>query len=846
VKFLNLTDFLALRVKRSLSRRFLVGLAVTSLVVTALASIGGFLVFERELERREIGFLGDYVRERSVNIDKRFSHLASHHQEAGNALARRMAMLDPATTERLLDLHYPLKGDGTRRTRPDDFDGRLGVEGHHTYGMGGFIKDAGAMSLDEKKALVAAYSVVSEFGQSMHADYDNFYFFTPKTRLVMFGPDRPDRLMFYRHDAPPTLDVSGEEMARITLPANDPSHATRCTNLQRLIQDNHGERLATGCITPAYVRGQYVGSFGSSLDLTGFFLNAIKKTLPGASNLVVTEKGELIAYPGFATPGRASPETIARYERELRLKALVAAIEAQGRPEGVITSPDGANIVAFSRLNGPDWFLLVSYPKSAMTASAAKSASWVLLVGLIAAALQTALVVALARHTIVHPLERLAEASEAGVEGDLDRCARLPETHRQDEIGVLARALQSERDTVRETLASLEERVRLRTAELEKANAEKSRFLANMSHELRTPLNGVIAISESLAAEQTTAHGRELAELIVSSGRLLEQVLTDILDFSKIEAGEITLAREAFSMEGVVRRIAELHRASAESKGLDLGWRIDPAAEGQWMGDPVRLTQVLSNLLSNAVKFTGEGSVRLEVTAEGGAIGFAVTDTGIGFDDEVRARLFRRFEQADASIRRRYGGTGLGLAISRSLVELMGGRIDVASEPGKGSRFSFTLPLDHAAGPATEEASDQGDAVTLAGARVLLAEDHPTNQKVIQLILGAAGVEIDTVENGAEALRRLEAGPYDLVLMDMQMPEMDGLTATRLLREREHASGARRTPVIMLTANAMDEHVRASREAGADEHLSKPIRAAALFEAMARLLADDGQASAVA
>ncbi|MGA0599446.1 ATP-binding protein [Caulobacter sp. KR2-114] len=841
-----MADFLALRVKRSLSRRFLIGLAITSLAVTALASIGGFLVFERELERREIGFLGDYVRERSVNIDKRFSHLASHHQEAGQALARRVAMLDPATTERLLDLHYPLQADGTRRTRPADFDGRLGAEGHHTYGMGGFLRDAGTMSPDEKKVLAAAFGVVSEFGQSMHADYDNFYFFTPKTRLVMFGPDRPDRLMFYRHDAPADLDVSHEEMARITLPANDPGRATRCTNLQRLIQDNHGERLATGCITPAYVNGQYVGSFGSSLDLTGFFLNAIKKTLPGASNLVVTDKAELIAYPGFATPGRASPETVARYERQLGLKALIAAIKATDRPEGVITSPDGANIVAFSRLTGPDWFLLVSYPKSAMTASAARSASWVLLVGLIAAALQTALVVALARRAIVLPLERLAEASEAGAEGDLDRCARLPETERQDEIGVLARALQSERDTVRETLASLEERVRLRTAELEKANAEKSRFLANMSHELRTPLNGVIAISESLAAEQTTAHGRELAELIVSSGRLLEQVLTDILDFSKIEAGEITLAREAFSMEGVVRRIAELHRASAESKGLEMAWRIDPAAEGQWMGDSVRLTQVLSNLLSNAVKFTGEGSVRLEVTAEAGVIGFAVTDTGIGFDDEVRARLFRRFEQADASIRRRYGGTGLGLAISRSLVELMGGRIDVTSEPGKGSRFSFTLPLEHAAGPAAAESADQGDAISLAGARVLLAEDHPTNQKVIQLILGAAGVDIDTVENGAEALERLAAGPYDLVLMDMQMPEMDGLTATRLLRERERAAGAPRTPVIMLTANAMDEHVRASREAGADEHLSKPIRAAALFEAMARLLAEGERAAEVA
>jgi len=836
-----------LRGTRSLSRRFLIGLAITSLVVTALASVGGFLVFEQELERRQTGFLADYVHERGANIDKRFSHLSGHHQAAADALGRRVALLDAPTTERLLDLHYPLQADGTRRTRPADFDGRLNAEGHHIYGLGGFVRDAKTLTLDEKKALVAAYGIVSEYGQAMHADYDNFYFFTPKTRLVMFGPDRPDHLMFYRHDAPASLDISGEEMAKITLPANDPSQETRCTNLQRLIQDNHGERLATGCITPAYVNHQYAGSFGSSLELTGFFLNAIKKTLPGASNLVVTDKAELIAYPGFETPGRASPQTIARYQRELGLKSLVAAIKAEDRDQGVITSPDDQNIVAFSRLSGPNWYLLVSYPKSAMTASAAKSASWVLLVGLIAAALQTALVVGLARRSIVLPLQRLAAASEPGEDGEVDRTVRLPETGRKDEIGVLARALQTEREKVGETLASLEERVRVRTAELEKANAEKSRFLANMSHELRTPLNGVIAISETLAAQQTTEHGRELAELIVSSGRLLEQVLTDILDFSKIEAGEITLARESFSMEGVVRRIAELHRASAEGKGLALDWSVDAAAAGQWMGDSVRLTQVLSNLLSNAVKFTDRGAVRLAIQGGPDGVAFSVTDTGIGFDDEVKSRLFRRFEQADASIRRRFGGTGLGLAISRSLVELMGGRISVESEPGNGSRFSFVLPLERAAQPVADEApADEAD-FSLAGRRILLAEDHPTNQKVIQLILGAAGVEIDTVENGAEALDHLAAGPHDLVLMDMQMPVMDGLTATRLLRERERAAGARRIPVIMLTANAMDEHVRASHEAGADEHLSKPIRAAALFEAMARLLAEaEADAAAVA
>jgi signal transduction histidine kinase/ActR/RegA family two-component response regulator len=806
-----------------------------SLALTALGSISVFLVVQRELENRQIAFLGDYVRERSSNVDKRFSNLEAAHKAAARELERRVRHLTPAQVNELTARYYPLNGDGTRRSRPEAFDGQQDEDGGYTYGMGAFIGRADLAPPAEMAALVAAYDVVADFGQAIRGDYDNFYFFTPSTRLVMFGPDRPDHLMFYRHDAPADLDVSGEEMARITLPANDPSRATRCTNLQRLIQNNHGERLATGCITPAYVDGRYVGSFGSSIELTGFFLSAVRTTLPGASSLVITDKGELIASPGLKTPGAASPETIAEYERRLGLKSLIKAIKADGRTQGVIASADGRSIVAFGKLSGPNWYLLLTYPKAAVAWSAAKSASWLLLVGVLATILQTLLILGIARRSIVDPLERLAASCTPGAV-DRTRVGRVE--RRRDEIGVLARALRDERQKVDTVMTSLEERVHSRTAELERANAEKSRFLANMSHELRTPLNGVIAISESLAQQQDTKRGRELADLIVSSGRLLEQVLTDILDFSKIEAGEITLANEAFSLGDTVSRIAELHRAAAESKGLALAWEVGPDVAGRWTGDNVRLTQVLSNLLSNAVKFTEAGRVSLTVRQSSGGVTFEVSDTGIGFDDEVKARLFRRFEQADDSIRRRFGGTGLGLAISRSLVELMGGAIEVTSVPGAGSTFAFTLPLARAEAVETPNAPSEEDGFSLEGARVLLAEDHPTNQRVIQLIVESAGLDLDIVENGALALERLAAQSYDVVLMDMQMPELDGLSATQMLRRREAETGAPRTPVIMLTANALDEHVRASRAAGADEHLPKPIRAASLFEAMVRVMSE--------
>ena len=273
---------------QSLSRRFQLTLGVLSLVVTVLGTIGAFVVFQQELSNRQIAYLADYVKERSSNVDKRFSNLENLHKSAAAELERRVGLLSPADVDRLAEQYYPLRADGTRRSRPEFFDGHLATTGEFTYGMGALLIRPEEITREQKAVLVAAFEIVSDFGQAAHGEYDNFYFFTPGTRLVMFGPDRPDKLLFYRQDAPADLDLSQEEMSSLTLPENDPTRATRCTNLQRLIQDNHGERLATGCMTPAYVDGRYVGSFGSSIELTGFFLNAIRNTLPGASNLVVT------------------------------------------------------------------------------------------------------------------------------------------------------------------------------------------------------------------------------------------------------------------------------------------------------------------------------------------------------------------------------------------------------------------------------------------------------------------------------------------------------------------------------------------------------------------------------
>ena len=377
----------------------------------------------------------------------------------------------------------------------------------------------------------------------------------------------------------------------------------------------------------------------------------------------------------------------------------------------------------------------------------------------------------------------------------------------------------------------------------EAASVAKSEFLANMSHEIRTPLNGVLGLADALARMELTPQQREIVEMIVSSGHALTGILSDVLDLAKAEAGQLELAAESFGLRETIGSAAFLFETVARDKGVGFRVKFDPDGPDRLMGDPLRIRQVVSNLISNAVKFTTEGEVAVNVACRVGADGSArlsvkVKDTGPGFSEEVRARLFSRFEQGDGSITRRYGGTGLGLSIASSLAQKMGGQIDCRGRPGEGATFVFRARLALDAAPQVVRAARLETRPADLGLkpRVLLAEDHEVNQKVVQLMLGEAA-ELVIVGDGQRAAdEALGARPFDVILMDTQMPVMDGLTAIRRIREEETRLGRTRTPIISLTANAMAHQVRASFEAGADHHLAKPITADALFAAIERMM----------
>jgi PAS domain S-box-containing protein len=384
--------------------------------------------------------------------------------------------------------------------------------------------------------------------------------------------------------------------------------------------------------------------------------------------------------------------------------------------------------------------------------------------------------------------------------------------------------------------------------EAEAANRAKSQFLATMSHELRTPLNGVIGMADLLAASGLSSRERKIVEIIQTSGATLEHLVSDILDFGRIEAGRLALEPAPFRLEEAVDVVVELCALKLERSAVALDVRIAPEAKGWFLGDAGRVKQVLTNLLSNAIKFTPRGEIVVEVSAPAaGGVSLAVRDTGVGFDSRVRERIFGRFEQGDASITRRFGGSGLGLAISRQLAELMGGELQAESEPGRGSTFTLILPLRRAEAPAAETPAAEevpADVPAANRLRVLLADDHPVNRRVVELMLDAVASELVSVENGAEAVAAFERGDFDVVLMDMMMPVMDGLAATRAIRALEHERGAAPTPVVMLTANALAEHVAAARDAGADTHLSKPVGAVDLLATLDRLTTEPRRRSA--
>ena len=836
-----------------LQSRLIATLLPIVLLAVGLAAIGSIWLQTSEEQYHQSLQLDTYIAERGKREASRFHQLAKAHALADELFEDNYRELTNEEVSSHFHALFEQAEDGSYRSKDEFFDGGFARGIGTIRGTGGLLPNHIPMTPERQRVMVSAALAIIHIAASFEADIDNLWYLSTQGDIVVFAPNRKDRLEFYRKHAPGDFAASNARtsvMNNITYEEN-PLGTTQCTPLAQLAYETSGRALTAGCHTPSRLEERQLGAWGTTMPMGGPFAEAVSDVpLPAADLFFLNSEAELIAHRNLIDIDEVTQEILEATIPTTERSALIRAFSDSGGISGVANIPNvfgPADLYGFYRIETPGWYVVIKLEGSYIFNLALATIVPVFLMTLGVVLLTMLVLTHLVNQFGVHPLQRLASAFSHSKDSDrsLQPVSGVNDLlDRQDELGELSRALTKYHDESIVHLDQLEKKVEERTADLRRANDAKTIFLANMSHELRTPLNGILGLAGSMRDQIDNKEHNEQIILIEQSAKTLATLLSDILDISKVEAGRLTLEAKPFNLQQAMRSILDLHAIAADDKGLLLSAEFDDETNGEFIGDQVRLKQIAWNLLSNAIKFTEEGEIRLTLNAEKRNDGrhdiqIKIQDSGIGIDTEQHELIFDRFSQSPNTAAQKVGGAGLGLSIVKSLVELMGGAVSLRSIPGEGSTFTCNLVLERAttSNSITPEPDNKASELfQLSDASILLAEDHAINRRVAETILNSVGARVTSVENGADAIEKFKEQTFDLILMDVRMPVCDGLQAVETIRNIERSNGLLATPVILLTANTSNEDVEKGMRAGATAYLGKPIAPEQLIDAISKIL----------
>lgn len=843
-------------------------------LVIALLSFGIYIAVQQLLIDRVVAKIELSAETRAFKENQLFERIEMAHNSAAKALTELMTHR-PGFEQAELDALFYEHGDGTLRTRPELFDGTIVDGGLYVSGTGGLIKGSAALTDDRKRLFLNAFKVATQVGAAHYPNLLSYYFFTPNSDIIIRAPDREDKLLFYRRDAPPDLSIEGMELLNVTLPENNPDRQFRCTSLQPITSDPDANIWTTGCHLPFDWNGQHVGAFGSSLRLTELMSESVADPMTDAQNMIISEDGKLIAHPVYTQAGSDIENNVdIAASSNSDVKSIYQNIQANsGKSLWSATLNDVGLYIAVGRIEGFNGYYVVAYPKAFINAQASNAALKILYAGLAALVIALVTLTSTVRRTVTEPLNQLRDRTRQLALGKFETKGGPENNQSSGEIQALAASTERMARELAQIIGNLEDTVERRTRDLasarddaERASAAKTNFLANMSHEIRTPLTGVIGMLDLLSQESLPTTAKSYLTMADKSSTLLLNLVNDILDISRLEAGKFAVRKSTVSINGAIEDTSESLMLLAKQKYLSLRYKTD-LTEPLWVSTDLKIIrQILINLVGNAIKFTENGSIEVHLEADvqkaddatGTAfVTFSVQDTGPGLTNAQIGKLFDRFEQLDnhhgSSTTQK--GTGLGLSIVKELVELLDGTIECSSTPGIGTTFTVKLPLALSQPSPQQIAAASGlkaappDGESLKGIKLLGVDDNSINRVIIQKLCERLGAEIRVFESGAEMIAYVSiegaADDIDALLMDINMPGMDGLETLTVIRNLPGRVAD--LPAIALTADAIEGSAERVKARGMNGFISKPVDpevlVSTILELMPEWTAPDNDAS---